>query len=56
MICGFMIPQNLFIFFLFFDFYLKTYRKKPEVLTTKTTTNYNDVNANVIKGDDTKFE
>lgn len=54
MICGFMIPQNLFIFFLFFDFYLKTYRKKPEVVTAKSTIS-SDVNANVIKGD-TKIE
>lgn len=46
-----MIPQNLFIFFLFLDFYLKTYRKKPETMTEKT-----DLNGNEIKGDDTKIE
>jgi hypothetical protein len=54
MIAGFMVPQNLFIFFLFLDFYLKTYRKKPETMTEKT--NINDQNENVIKGDDTKIE
>lgn len=25
-----MLPQNFFIFFLFYDFYRKTYQKKPE--------------------------
>lgn len=26
-----MLPQNFFIFFLFYDFYRKTYQKKPEI-------------------------
>jgi hypothetical protein len=52
LVCGFMIPQNLFIFFLFFDFYVKTYRKKPEVEFSQTV----DKNANVIKGDHEKIK
>lgn len=40
----FMLPQNFFIFFLFFDFYRKTYNK-PTKVTTKSEVQ-NDLNNN----------
>jgi hypothetical protein len=40
----FMLPQNFFIFILFYDFYRKTYHKKPEVVESgaKSDLNNND--------------
>ena len=40
----FMLPQNFFIFFLFYDFYRKTYQKKPEIQANGTNNEANSKN------------
>lgn len=49
----FMLPQNFFIFILFYDFYRKAYNKKPEVIGSGTKT---DLNSNDEVLDNPKFE
>lgn len=51
-IAFFMLPQNFFIFILFYDFYRKTYNKKPEV--TESVINV-DLNNNVDGDENSKF-
>lgn len=45
-----MLPQNFFIFILFYDFYRKTYNKQPEVIERLA-----ELNNNVDSGENSKF-
>lgn len=49
----FMLPQNFFIFILFYDFYRKAYNKKPEVTESGTKT---DLNSNEEAPGNSKFD
>lgn len=54
-----MLPQNFFIFFLFYDFYRKTYQTKAEVSTetaVKIEENNNIVNDKIPKFKHEKVE
>lgn len=37
-----MLPQNFFIFILFYDFYRKAYNKKPEVIESESKVDLNN--------------
>lgn len=41
-IAFFMLPQNFFIFILFYDFYRKAYNKKPELENNEVTADLNN--------------
>lgn len=47
-----MLPQNFFIFILFYDFYRKTYNKKPQVTESGVKA---DLNNNLEVNDKRKF-
>lgn len=49
----FMLPQNFFIFILFYDFYRKAYNKQPEVTESKSKL---DSNNNISEGESSELK